>query len=92
MMWFLGVIDLIAAAILLSQGFNVKVPLAALILIPIGLFSKSLISIADIGSITDVAVAVLIILGIFFHLPWQLLLVAVIIMTIKGLLSFIALG
>ncbi len=92
MMLFLGVIDLIAAAILLSQGFDIKVPLAALILIPIGLFLKSLISIADIGSITDIVVAILIVLGIFFNLPWQFLIIVAIIMAIKGLLSFIALG
>lgn len=92
MMLFLGLIDLLAAAILLSQGFNVRVPIMALILIPICLFSKSLINIFDIGSITDIVVALLIVLGIFLHLPWQLLLVVAIIMAIKGLLSFVALS
>ena len=91
MLWFFGVIDLLAAAILASKGFGVRVPLEALILIPVGLFSKSLIDIADIGSITDLIVAALIVLSIFLSLPWQILLVAAIFMIIKGLMSFIVL-
>ena len=88
MIWFLGVIDLLAAAILLSEGFRIEVPLAALIIIPIGLISKAFINILDIGSVTDVVAALLIVLGIFLHLPWQFLLVVAIIMAAKGLLSF----
>ncbi|OHA70928.1 MAG: hypothetical protein A3H01_00905 [Candidatus Wildermuthbacteria bacterium RIFCSPLOWO2_12_FULL_40_9] len=91
MLWFLGVIDLIAAAILLSKGFGIKVPIAASILIPVGLFAKSFINITDIGSITDIAVALLIVLGIFLPIPWPILLIGAIFMIIKGIMSFIVL-
>lgn len=89
MMLFLGLVDILAALLLLSRIFGVNVPLAAVIVIPIALFFKSLINIFDPGSITDLVVALLIILSIFLVLPLWLLLIPALFIFIKGIMSFI---
>ena len=88
MVRFLGIIDILAALILLSIGSKVQVPILALIFITACLFIKACISRLDIGGITDLAIAILIILSIFIVMPWPILLIGLIIMAIKGGISF----
>ncbi|MEK7519287.1 MAG: hypothetical protein AAB565_00655 [Patescibacteria group bacterium] len=90
-MLILGLIDLSASFILLSRIFGVRVPIEAMILIPLGLLFKWLVSVTDIGGITDLIVAILIILSIFLNLPWWLLLIPACLILIKGILSLIRL-
>jgi hypothetical protein len=87
MVRFLGLIDILAGLILLSIGSKIQVPIGVLIFIPICLFIKACLSLADIGGITDLVVAILIVLSIFIAMPWPILLIALIIMAIKGGIS-----
>lgn len=90
MVKMLGAIDLIAAAILVSTALGVEVPIEALIVIPVCLFFKAFIAIYDIGGITDAAVAILIVLGIFIHLPSFVLLAPAVVIGFKGIMSLFA--
>ncbi len=90
MVRILGAIDLFAAVILLSIGARVQIPIWALIFILVCLFLKACISIFDIGSITDLAAAILIVLSVFHLVPWQFLLIGAVLMIIKGVMSLFA--
>ena len=90
MVKILGLVDLFAAVILLSIGARAHIPLWALIFVLTGLVLKASISILDIGSITDLAIAVLIVLSVFSLAPWQFLLIGAILMIVKGLMSLFA--
>jgi len=83
----LGILDLLAALILLSIAFNVKIPIAALIVIPICLFFKACISIFDIGGITDMGIVILIVLSIFISLPLWVLFIGAAVIGLKGIIS-----
>jgi hypothetical protein len=89
MMFLFGLVDILAAFLLVSLSLGVKVPLPPLIIIPLALLLKSFIDLYDIGSITDVVVALLIVVSIFLPLPWWLVLIPALFIFLKGILSFI---
>lgn len=90
MMLLLGLLDILASFLLLSRIFDVSVPLGVVIAIPAALLFKTFMFGFDlIGGCTDLIVVLLIILTIFFNLPWWLLLIPALFIFIKGIMSFI---
>jgi len=89
MMFLFGLVDILAAFLLVSLSLGLKVPLPPLIIIPLALLLKSFIDLYDIGSITDVVVALLIVVSIFLPLPWWFVLIPALVIFLKGILSFI---
>lgn len=90
MVKLLGLIDIFAAVLLLSIAFGIVIPASILIIIPSFLLVKASIYIADIGSITDVVIAILVVLSFFMILPFWILFAGAILMGIKGLMSLAA--
>lgn len=86
----LGVVDILAAVLLLSFAFGIEVPDVMLIVIPAFLLLKASIYIFDIGSITDIGVVILIVLSFFIILPLWLLFLGAILIGIKGIMSLAA--
>lgn len=87
MVKILGLIDLFAAVIILLIGSKIQVHILVLIFVVACLFIKACISILNIGGLTDLAIAILILLSIFMIIPWPLLLIGLIIISVKGLIS-----
>ena len=90
MVGLLGLIDIHATILLLAIALGVNVPPAIIIGTAIFLIAKACIYIKDIGSATDILVAVLIILSIFTVLPQWILFIVAVIMGFKGLSSLAA--
>lgn len=86
MVFFLGIIDIVAAVLLLSKGIHPPF----LIVVAIFLFAKAFICLTDIGSLIDIGAAILLILNILTVPPPLLLLIMAILLGIKGLMSFFA--
>jgi len=73
MVKILGVLDLMAATLLLGLASGAEIPISVLIFIPACLFIKGCVFIYDIGGIIDVVAVILILLGAFLVIsPWIL--------------------
>lgn len=90
MVKLLGVLDLMAAILLLGIASGAEVPTSVLIFIPVCLFLKACICLTDIGGITDMAIAALIILAAFFTIPSWILFIGAAFIGIKGIASLFA--
>lgn len=90
MVKILGIIDIFAAILLLLTIFKINIPVGLLVFISICLFLKGIISISDIGGMTDMTVMVLLILTYFVVLPWEVLAVAILFIGLKGIMSLLA--
>jgi hypothetical protein len=90
MVKFLGIIDILAAVLLLSFILGIEVPAFLLVIIPVALLLKASIYVFDIGSLTDFGIAILILLSFFWVLPVWLLLIGAVLIAIKGLMSLFA--
>lgn len=90
MVGLLGLLDIHATILLIAIVLGVKIPLGIIIGTAIFLIAKACIYIKDIGSLTDMLVAVLILLSIFITLPQWLLYVAIATIGFKGLSSLAA--
>ena len=87
-MKLLGSVDLFAAFLLVAIGLGVIAPKGLIILAAFFLFLKSLICLRDIGSMMDIAFAILLVLSIFLTtIPPVILFVAAILLGVKGLMS-----
>jgi len=89
-MKILGIVDLIAALMLVAVAYRMEIPRNLLIAIVIILIIKALIFLISIGGLIDMAAAVLLILASFFTLPATALLIAAILIGQKGLFSMLA--
>lgn len=89
-MKILGIVDLIAALMLVAVAYHMEIPRNLLIAIVIILIIKALIFLISIGGLIDMAAAVLLILASFFTLPATALLIAAILIGQKGLFSMLA--
>lgn len=85
---FLGLIDLNAALLLTGMIFGKEIPLVLMIFTAVSLILKASICLADIGSVSDLAVAVLFIVCIFTTVPVWILVIGAIVIGIKGLETF----
>lgn len=85
---FMGLFDLNAALLLSALAFNYEVPTKVLIFVLAILFLKGCICITDVGSIMDFVAVFLIVLSIFFHLPFWILLIGSALIGFKGIRSF----
>ena len=86
MVFFLGIIDLIAAWFLLTKG----TPSIILIIFAVLLFSKALICLTDIGGWLDIGAGILLILKISIILPPLLILIIAGFLALKGVMSLFA--
>lgn len=89
-MKILGIIDLVAALILLTRAIasnKIEIPLGILIVVIVLLFVKTLLAITSIGGIIDIATIILLILSSFWSLPFWLLLIGAIAIGQKGVVS-----
>jgi len=89
-MKILGIIDLVAALILLTRAIastEIEIPLGILIGVIVLLFVKALLAITSIGGTIDIATIILLILSSFWSLPFWILLIGAIVIGQKGVLS-----
>jgi hypothetical protein len=90
MVKLLGIIDLLAASLLLAAAAGATIPLSASIFVPICLIGKACICLSDAGSIQDIAVVILIVAAIFIVIPSWILYLGAIFIGLKGLASLAA--
>lgn len=90
MVKLLGIVDLLAASLLLAMAIGVEASLNARIFVPICLLGKASICLTDSGSITDIAVVAIIIIGIFAAVSPIILYPAAAFIGLKGLASLLA--
>jgi len=90
MVKLLGIIDLLAASLLLAAAVGAAIPLSASIFVPICLIGKACICLSDAGSIQDIAMVVLIIAAIFITIPPWILYLGAAFIGLKGLASLAA--
>ena len=89
-MKILGIIDLVAAFILLTRVIapaEIEIPLGILIGVVIILIIKALLDIAGMGGIIDITTAALLIISSFWLLPFWILIIGAIAIGQKGVVS-----
>lgn len=89
-MIFLGLADIVSALLLLAQPFNFNASKIVVIVFAAYLFLKALLFLRDIGSLLDIAAAILLVLGLFYVLPPLLLFIVAGLLGFKGLLTLFA--
>lgn len=90
MVKLLGILDLLASSLLVAAALGVEISLNALILVPLCLAAKASICLSDTGSLTDIAIVILIGALIFIPLPPAILYVGAFFIGFKGLTSLLA--
>lgn len=85
----LGILDIVAAIVLLSAGVP-GIPQGLVIVIATLICLKGFIFMFDIASIFDVGAGILLFLSLFITLPFLLLLVFACLLGVKGILSLVA--
>ncbi len=90
MVKLLGIIDLLAASLLLAAAVGAEIPLSASIFVPICLIGKACICLSDSGSIQDIAMVILIVATIFIAIPPWILYIGAAFIGFKGLASLFA--
>lgn len=90
MVKILGLLDLFVAFLLLSVITGIDFPKGVIILFSAILLVKAIPFLPDIGSIFDLMAAVLLILAFFITVPQAILIIAIILLGIKGLMSLFA--
>lgn len=91
-MKILGIIDLVAALILLTRAIaatEIEIPLGILIAVIVLLFVKTILAITSIGGIIDISTIILLILSSFWLLPFWILLIGAVAIGQKGVASMV---
>ncbi len=90
MVKLLGIIDLLAASLLLATAVGAEISISASIFVPICLMGKACICLSDPGSITDIIMVILIVAAIFIAIPPWILYLGAAFIGFKGLASLFA--
>lgn len=90
MVKILGLIDLFVAFLLLSVITGIDFPKGVIILFSVILLIKGIPFLPDIGSFFDLMAAVLLILTFFMAIPQAILVIAIVLLSIKGIMSLFA--
>ncbi len=90
MVKFLGMLDLLAAAVLAGIAYHLPIDHGLVIGLAVYLLLKSIIFLMDIGSLFDIIGGVLLILSLSMVLPPVLLFVAAGLVGLKGIMSLFA--
>jgi len=90
MVKILGILDLLAAILLIGIASGVGIPTYVLIFISVCLLFKACVFIYDIGGITDLGIAILIVLSIFLIIPSWILFIVAAFIGFKGMMSLFA--
>ena len=86
----LGLADIFAAVLLAFIALGMQIPAVVFVIVSSILLMKASIYIADIGSVTDVMIVVLIVSSFFIILPWWVLVSGAVVIGVKGLMSLSA--
>lgn len=87
MVKILGLIDLIAAGLLLSINYNIGIPKGLIITVAVILILKAVIFLMDPTSLVDVAAGILLIMSLSMTLPAVILLPLALFVGFKGIMS-----
>ena len=87
MIYILGIIDILAAVLLVFMGINGEAPVLSAIIISAVLLFKGFSSSFDVGGFIDIFAAVMIALGLFSNPPVLILIIAAALIGQKGLAS-----
>jgi len=90
MVKILGLLDLFVAFLLLSVITGIDFPKGIIILFSVILLVKAIPFLPDIGSFFDLTASVLLILTFFIVVPQGILVIAIILLGIKGFMSLFA--
>jgi len=90
MIKILGLLDVFATLLLIGVAASLNIPQGLIITISAYLIIKGVIFIIDIASIFDITAGVLLILSLFINLPPVLLLIAAVLVGVKGFTSLIS--
>lgn len=90
MVKFLGLLDLLAAGVLVGIAYNLPIARGLIISLAVYLLLKSLIFLMDIGSLFDIIGGIILILSLSIALPPLLLFIAAGLVGLKGIMSLFA--
>ena len=90
MVKFLGILDLIAAALLVGIAYQVVLPTGLVIAFAVYLFLKALMFLMDIGSFFDIVAGILLVLSLSMSLPPLAFLILAGLVGLKGIMSLFA--
>ena len=89
-MKFLGLIDIFAAFLLLAIALKADLPTGLAITASIIMVIKGFIGLG-FATLIDVGAAIVIILSLFFSIPWWICLIFIILVVQKGIVSLVLL-
>lgn len=89
-MKLLGLLDLAAAAVLVSRFYDILIPKGVVIALAVYLLIKAVIFLADIGSFFDIVAAIVLLLSLSMVLPPFVLFAAAGLVGLKGVMSLFA--
>ena len=87
MIKFLGLLDVIATLLLIGVAASLNISQGLIITMSVYLIIKGIVFIIDIASVFDITAGTLLILSLFVSLPPVLLLIAAVLVGIKGFMS-----
>lgn len=90
MIKILGLLDIFATLLLIGVAANLNIPQGLIITISVYLIIKGIIFIVDIASIFDITAGTLLVLSLFVSLPPAFLLIAAVLVGIKGFTSLVS--
>ena len=90
MVKFLGILDILAAGLLVGAAYQLAIPAGLVISFAVYLFLKALLFLLDIGSLFDIIAGILLILSLSLALPQILLFIFAALVGFKGILSLFA--
>ena len=90
MVKFLGILDILAAGILVAVAYDLAIAQGLIIAFAVYLFLKAIIFLKDIGSLFDVIAAILLVLSFFTAVPQIVFFVFEGLVGLKGLMSLFA--
>jgi len=90
MIKFLGMLDLLAAAVLVGTAYHLPIAHGLIIGLAVYLILKSILFLMDIGSLFDIIAGILLILSFSMSLPPLLLFVVAGLVGLKGIMSLFA--
>ncbi len=90
MIKFLGMLDLLAAAVLAGTAYHLPIAQGLVIFLAVYLLLKSILFLMDIGSLFDIVAGVLLILSLNMELAPVILFIAAGLVGLKGVMSLFA--
>lgn len=87
MVKILGILDLVAATLLLAVHYNVEIPRGLVMTVAVCLIIKGIIFLMDITSLVDIVAGILLIVSLSTALPALIILPVALFVGLKGIMS-----